>query len=188
MKVIAMITCASSLDIQSANFRQRRDSDLPPIVFDRSPGSREVFDKKALEGITKSLDDRGRADGKGIARMAIMYSVRRALPYGKWTLFDGTEILFNREYQPIMKKKDGSRSYCDHNLWVDHTTIEKQTYFYDDSCDPMSYVTKHLGGGGYGASAARESKKSILICMRVLKDFTPKEHSSVNGDFSALEL
>lgn len=49
--------------------------------------------------------------------------MRTQLPYGGWTLHDGTKVLFNRKYQAINAP----------NEWYDW---KHQDWFYDDSNPP----------------------------------------------------
>lgn len=156
---------------------------LPPVRFVRSCETQEQFDVSSIQA---SLTYRDFGDGKDLAYFAIMHSARRTLPYGMWTCFDGRQVLFNREYQPILEKKDGVCGYCDHNEWVDHASIKTQQYFYDDLTAPMRYMVKHLGHDHLDAKEAKACKKALLICLQFLKDFTPKEGDSVTLRYSAV--
>jgi len=53
-------------------------------------------------------------------------NMRSCLPYGKWTLEDRSEILFNRKYIPL-----GSE-----NKKYDNIVHSKTIYFYDDATCP----------------------------------------------------
>lgn len=128
------------------------------------------------------LKEKGFGDGKDLAYFAINHSARRTIPYGIWTCKDGREVVFNREYQPIVQKKDGVLSYADRNEWVDN--IAKVQYLYDDESSPHRYLTKHLGRDSLTAEQAKRCKKTLLICLQVLREYTPKEHGSVHGPYS----
>lgn len=52
------------------------------------------------------------------------------LPYGMWTCADGREVLFNRHYQPIWQRVNGTVSPADSTEWVSWT---KQHWFYLDA-------------------------------------------------------
>jgi len=165
--------------------RQKAAAELPLIKFIRSEETQAEFD---VSEIQTGLERRDFGDGKDLAYFAIIHSARRTLPYGMWTCFDGRQVVFNREYQPILEKKDGVCRHCDRNEWVDHLTIESQQYFYDDLTAPMRYLVKHLGRDHLEARHVKACKKSLLICFQILKDFTPKEHDSVKRSFSAATL
>lgn len=51
------------------------------------------------------------------------------LPYGLWTCQGGREVLFNRFYEPIWQRQDGTISRVDPKEWVPWST---QKWFYDD--------------------------------------------------------
>lgn len=154
---------------------------LPPIKVIRSMETQSQIDTTSIEVLMKC---KGLTDSKDLARFTIQHSARRTLPYGMWTCFDGRQVLFNREYQPILEKKDDKTGYCDHSEWVDNATIETTQYFYDDVTSPMRYLVKHLGGETLDARSAKDCKKALHICLQFLKDFTPKESSSVTTRYS----
>jgi hypothetical protein len=53
------------------------------------------------------------------------------LPYGKWTCEDGSEVLFNRKYEPIFcRRPNGTITEDDRERWVDGWTDE--AHFYND--------------------------------------------------------
>ena len=158
---------------------------LPPIKFVRSRETQEQID---VSSVQYSLESKGYGDGKDLAYFAISHSARRTLPYGMWTLFDGRQILFNREYQPILDKKDDVRSYRDRSEWVDHALIETQQYFYDDLTSPVRYLTKHLGRDPLPAAEAKACKKALFISLGYLRDFTPKERENFMDRFSVINL
>lgn len=138
----------------------------------------------STEMIENSLREHGSSAGKGLALFGIMYCARRSLPYGQWDCVDGRAILFNREYQPIIQRHNGMLSYCDHFEWVnlEGATV---TYFYDDSTSPMNYLGKHLGRSCFNSADCR---KSLLICLDKLREFTPEENSVVNKRYSVRAL
>ncbi|MNU19517.1 hypothetical protein D3C71_77460 [compost metagenome] len=168
----------------STNSPLRKIDSLPPIKFIRSHEMEQVD----VSFLQIRLTSKGFGDGKDLAYFAIQHAARRTLPYGMWTLFDGRQILFNREYQPILEKKDELRAYCDHNTWVDHSLIETQMYFYNDVTSPMRYMVKHLGRDHIDARDSKECKKALLVCLQFLKDFTPKESDSTTTVYSAARL
>ena len=40
------------------------------------------------------------------------------MPYGMWTTADGTEVLFNRGYEPFLRRKAGKVEVCE-PYWVE---------------------------------------------------------------------
>ena len=68
---------------------------------------------------------------------AIFRPLRLKLPYGKWTLQDGTEILFNKDYCPLWLRKPGGKAESvNHRGWVDN---EREIEFYfDESNQPWN--------------------------------------------------
>lgn len=131
---------------------------------------------------------------KDLVFFSISHCARRSLPYGQWTCEDGREVLFNREYQPILEIRDGVRAYCDHNEWVGkHSPIVKTQYFYDDLTSPVRLLTKHLAipymfKAPPNKKDTQACRKSLLICLQKLKEFTPEESGSVSHTYSALQL
>jgi hypothetical protein len=79
------------------------------------------------------------------------------LPYGIWVEADGSQVLFNRKYQPIWRKKpDGTVSRVDDPIgpggkmwihWVD------QNWFFNDGNTPW------------------HNKKTLKLCQDVLIQF-----------------
>jgi len=57
--------------------------------------------------------------------------LRSRLPYGKWTLADSSEVLFNRYYHPIWRRTpDGVVTPIYQFEWI---PWKRQDHFYDDS-------------------------------------------------------
>lgn len=60
--------------------------------------------------------------------------LRKRLPYGAYVLSDGSEVLYNRDYEPI----DGfGETILDDNGKPMLVEYESQFYFYDDDCEPL---------------------------------------------------
>lgn len=135
-----------------------------------------------IEDIEFFLGRKGALEKKGLPLFVIQHAVRRTLPYGIWTCADGREVLFNREYQPIAQRKDGVVSYANRDENVGD--IVHAEMLYDDLTSPVDYVCKHLGYRSMDAHESRACRKALLNCLAVLKDFTPKEHDSVNSAWS----
>jgi hypothetical protein len=55
--------------------------------------------------------------------------LKTELPYGIWTCENGREVLFNRNYQPIVQRHNGRWSRADAKEWV---YWKEQWYFYGD--------------------------------------------------------
>lgn len=120
---------------------------------------------------------------RALVVFTICHSARRELPYGRWVCEDGREVLFNREYQPIRQRINGVVSYADRNEFVEN--IVSAEMFYNDYSSPIELLTKHLGRGlMWSRDRARASKKSLLRCLRILREYTPKEHISANPCWS----
>lgn len=84
--------------------------------------------------------------------------IRAVFPYGKWVTEDGTEILFNRNYQPIwMKRSSGEVTKADPNWWVPN--ILTQEWYYDETCPP------------YGDGRKTMTKNSLQRVIDALNKF-----------------
>lgn len=83
---------------------------------------------------------------------------RTTYPYGKWTTKDGTEVLFNRKYQPIwMKHPDGKVSSAPRDWWVPN--IVKQEWYYNNGNRP------------YGDRRLKVVRDSLKRCLAALVEF-----------------
>ena len=143
------------------------------------------FEQLNTAAFEKILERKGAGSPKMMAVFAIKHSARQTLPYGKWVCENGREVVFNREYQPILQRVDGVVSYADRNEMVQG--IRDQMMFWDDSCDPTDYLVKHLGFISLGQHDSRRCRQALIRAMMVLKEFTPKEHFSVSRIWSVLE-
>ena len=82
---------------------------------------------------------------------------RVTLPYGKWTTEDGTEVLFNRKYQPIWVRHTNKKAdIAALDWWV--PGIVKQEFYYDESNPP------------YGRRLKR-TRDSLARCLAALNEF-----------------
>jgi hypothetical protein len=61
--------------------------------------------------------------------------VRTELPYGKWTTADGSEYLFNRNYENIIGKDNQGNLKAVHPYYW-HDNIVKHEYYYNDLTTP----------------------------------------------------
>lgn len=52
-------------------------------------------------------------------------------PYGVFTLANGTEVLFDRHYDPILQRDKRGNNVCEVSGWIED--IVKESWFYDDS-------------------------------------------------------
>lgn len=127
----------------------------------------------------------GKRTDQALVEFTMEHAIRRMLPYGKWTCKDGREVLFNREYQTIAQRVNGVVSYMDRNEWIkDIATCE---HYYLDHCTPSSYIAHVLGVEKIKSKKEiSESRKSLLVSLAVLREFTPKESGSVNEEYSLL--
>lgn len=82
---------------------------------------------------------------------------RVTLPYGKWTTEDGTEVLFNRKYQPIWVKHPNKKAnIAAPDWWV--PGIVKQEFYYDESNSPYNRRSKR-------------TRDSVARCYAALNEF-----------------
>jgi hypothetical protein len=59
---------------------------------------------------------------------------RLRCPYGKWTCADGREVLFNRQYWPILERRPGETAKtANPTEWIHW---KEQDYFFDDGNSP----------------------------------------------------
>jgi hypothetical protein len=59
--------------------------------------------------------------------------LRGRTPYGKWTCEDGTEYLFNRDYEPFLQRKNGEITSCDRTARI---PWKEQEWFFHDGEAP----------------------------------------------------
>lgn len=59
-------------------------------------------------------------------------------PYGRWTCADGREVLFNRQYWPILERRPGEQARpANPGEWIEH--IVTHDYFFDDWTSPWRH-------------------------------------------------
>lgn len=112
------------------------------------------------------------------AILAIKYSARRMIPYGRWHCEDGRIVTFNREYQPMYQRLNGVDTFLLHSDYI--RDIVQVEYFYNDHNSPVNYLLRKFKENKLSAQYSRESKKSLLICLRIIRDYEPK-NSRNNG-------
>jgi hypothetical protein len=60
---------------------------------------------------------------------------RLRCPYGVWTCADGREVIFNRDYWPILERRPGENAKpANPNEWIGG--IRERDYFFDDGNCP----------------------------------------------------
>jgi hypothetical protein len=59
---------------------------------------------------------------------------RLRCPYGKWTCADGREVLFNRQYWPILERRPGEKPKPANPS--ERIPWKQQDYFFDDGNSP----------------------------------------------------
>jgi hypothetical protein len=60
---------------------------------------------------------------------------RLRCPYGKWKCADGREVIFNRDYWPILERRPGEKAKpANPNEWI--RGIRERDYFFDDANPP----------------------------------------------------
>lgn len=94
--------------------------------------------------------------------------IRLEIPYGKWTLNDGTEILFNREYKNLIGKKNGKLIAYHYDNW--HENIIKSEFYYDDGV------------------AVLKSTKTLLELMKIKYDFIQSSERKKNKGCDCIAL
>ena len=89
--------------------------------------------------------------------------LRKRLPYGAYVLSDGSEVLYNRDYEPI----DGlGEPILDDNGKPLLVEYESQFYFYDDGCEPLSdldVLNRASEAMARKKNNPRESAKNLAI-------------------------
>lgn len=141
-----------------------------------------TFYKTDTSDIESLFEYKNKETDKEIICFSVIHLARRGLPYGIWTCKDGREVVFNREYQPFLQRKDNVNSYADRDEWV--KDIISVQYLFNDLTTPTYYLTRYLQKTLLSPKQIKDCKKSFFICLKVLKHFTPKESGSVNREFS----
>lgn len=62
--------------------------------------------------------------------------LRRTLPYGKYIQSDGTEVFFNRRYEPIWRKAGDQVDPVDPVDPAERVVFIRQEWFFNDSNPP----------------------------------------------------
>jgi hypothetical protein len=87
---------------------------------------------------------------------------KRMCPYGCWTCDDGRQVLFNRQYWPILERVPGGPARAaDPNEWVED--VESSESFFDDSSSPW----RRVGSGGLH----KKAQASLRRVNKVLKEW-----------------
>lgn len=163
----------------------KRLSQSPDFYGNRPRIIHHVFEmSNDTKDIEDSLGQKIRYVRNGLAIFTISHCVRRTLPYGIWTCVDGRQVVFNREYQAIAQRVNGVVSYANRDEAV--LDIDSATMIYDDATDPCTYLLKHLGYVSLSLAESKVHRKALFCALRVLKEFTPTEHASVNDQWSVL--
>jgi hypothetical protein len=94
-----------------------------------------------------------------------LYDVLRyVLPYGLWTLADGRQVLFDRDYRPMWVRQPGERAMAaDPAWWVPYT---RQGWLFDDACAPWFAHDQRVQAPYRRAGEAAQRR-----CWRVLDAF-----------------
>jgi hypothetical protein len=80
---------------------------------------------------------------------------RLRCPYGLWTCGDGREVIFNREYWPILERRSGEKAKpADSKEWI--WGIVAREYFFDDANPPWDRCRR------------RAATDTLARCNRVL--------------------
>ena len=82
---------------------------------------------------------------------------RLRCPYGKWTCADGREVIFNREYWPILERRPGENAKpANPNEWI---PWKEQDYFFDDVNSPWQRLRR------------KAAADTLARCNRVLTEW-----------------
>lgn len=126
--------------------------------------------ERDLEDYT--IDQQTKYNSDYPAILAVTYSARRMIPYGRWHCEDGRIVTFNREYQPMYQRLNGVDTFLPHSDYIHG--IVKVEYFYGDHNTPVHYLLRKFKDNKLSAQESRASKRSLLICLKVIKDYEPK--------------
>lgn len=112
-----------------------------------------------------------------------LYSARRSIAYGIWTTEDGREVVFNREYQPILQRVNGVNKFADPSEFI--KGIIKTEYLFGDHNCPIFYIRSKFNKDiSMTSKEKKESLRSLKISMAVIAKYTPEESDSVNRRWS----
>lgn len=112
-----------------------------------------------------------------------LYSARRSLAYGIWTTEEGREVVFNREYQPILQRVDGVNKFADPGEFIKN--IIKTEYIFGDHNCPTTYIRSKFNKDiEMTSKKKKECLLSLHISMAVIAKYTPEESVSVNRSWS----
>lgn len=65
------------------------------------------------------------------------------LPYGMWTLSDGTEVLFNRDYIPIYERIGQTVTVANPETYYKNIDKDKNIFYYNDLNQPWINKTTY---------------------------------------------
>ena len=86
------------------------------------------------------------------------WEFRLRCPYGQWTCADGREVIFNREYWPILERRPGEKAEpANPSEWI--YGIRERDYFFDDANPPWDRRRR------------RVAADSLARCNRVLTEW-----------------
>jgi hypothetical protein len=128
------------------------------------------------------VEDNQKHEKDYLSYIAVKYSGRRMIPYGRWTCEDGRQVVFNREYQPMYSRVLGGESvFCDHAEFVQG--IVKVEYFYGDHNSPVDYLLRKFSvtGAKLDAETSKACRNSLMICLKVAMENEPRASGNYNG-------
>lgn len=142
--------------------------------------NRNAVDTKAIEQVIRESGD----EKHQLMIFAMVYLGRRGLPYGRWTTQDGHQILFNREYQPLMWKHaiNQDNVHAEKDSWVHD--IVKEEFFWDDNSNPIDYLTRKVSSTELTEERKAACQKSLLICLALLQEYAPPRTVSESPSWS----
>jgi hypothetical protein len=99
---------------------------------------------------------------------------RLRCPYGLWSCTDGREVIFNRDYWPILERRPGEKAKpANPNEWI--WGIRAHDYFFDDAnppwgrrrrvaADTLARCNRVLAAWGFPALPKPTPPKPLAIC------------------------
>ncbi|MBF0633010.1 MAG: hypothetical protein HQL89_18780 [Magnetococcales bacterium] len=132
------------IDDKASSLMERGDP--PSRAFRKqSNGSGVFFCSDTTTGGICATDE----TASPIIRLDDFIPLRLWLPYGWWTLMDGSEVLFSRDYKPLWKfDPNGGVERINPSTWI--TEIANQHYYQEEK-----------GGGWYTELASQAAKERL---------------------------
>lgn len=161
-----------------ASTKKDNVQDEKPMVSIQAGMNRAAFDTTEVETLLRESSDEKHA----LVIFAITHSARRTLPYGMWTLDNGTEVLFNREYHPLLQRGGPVKLHTNRQIWFDN--IVKEEFFWKNTNSPIDYLTRKVSSNVLTEDEKKACQRSLLICLTLLREFSPPRTRSESPAWS----